>query len=99
MSAPLSIAARPLLRRSALQTGFRRLESTATAKAAQTAKETASKAKVTASEYAGKAQQGLSRVTSSAGPAIARAAQGVSGALGRIGGRTGRLVAFVERMF
>lgn len=106
MSLPL-LAARPLVRRSALQIG-RRLESTATTKATsaakdaaskttETAKDAASKASSTASEYAGKAQEGLSRVTSSAGPAIVKAAQGVSGALSKVGGRTGRLVAFVER--
>jgi hypothetical protein len=112
MSLPLSIAARPLLRRSALlQTATRRLESTATtgkaasaaketaSKAGATAKETASRASSAASEYAGKAQEGLSRVTSSAGPAIVSAAKGVSGALSRVGGRTGRMIAFVERMF
>lgn len=70
----------------------RRLESTATAK--EGAKEAASKA----GEYTAKAAQGLSRVTSAAGPAIVGAAKGVSGALGRVGGRTGRLIAFVERM-
>ncbi|KAH8906327.1 hypothetical protein BR93DRAFT_969530 [Coniochaeta sp. PMI_546] len=113
MSLPL-LAARPLVRRSALQIG-RRLESTATGKAADaaskatstakeatskattTAKDAAAKATATASEYAGKAQEGLSRVTSSAGPAIVNAAKGVSGALSKVGGRTGRLVAFVER--
>jgi F-type H+-transporting ATPase subunit g len=115
MSLPL-LAARPLVRRSALQIG-RRLESTATGKATdaankaastakqaaskttETAKDATAKATATASEYAGKAQQGLSRVTSSAGPAIANAAKGVSGALSKVGGRTGKLVAFVERMF
>jgi F0F1-type ATP synthase membrane subunit b/b' len=85
-----------LVRRAALQVG-RRLQSTTTQKASETAQQTASKAKDTASEYTAKAAQGLSRVTSSAGPAIANAAKGVSGALGKIGGRTGRLVAFVER--
>lgn len=102
MSLPL-LAARPLVRRSALQIG-RRLESTATGKAASaankaasTAKEASGKATSTASEYASKAQQGLSRVTSSAGPAIINAAKGVSGALSKVGGRTGRLIAFVER--
>lgn len=64
----------------------RRFESTAASKASEAAKDTASKA-----------QQGLSRVTSAAGPAIAGAARGVGNALGKIGGRTGRLIAFVER--
>jgi len=36
-------------------------------------------------------------VSSAAGPAIAGAAKGLGNALGKIGGRTGRLIAFVER--
>lgn len=94
MSPSIAAAARPLLRRPALQMGrrlaARRLEST-------TAKEGAKEATSKATEYTAKATQGLSRVTSAAGPAIAGAAKGVSGALGRVGGRTGRLVAFAER--
>jgi hypothetical protein len=74
----------------------RRFEST-TAKASEAAKNTASKASETASDYKSKASEGLSKVASSAGPAIAGAAQGVGNALGRIGGRTGKLVAFIER--
>jgi len=88
-------------RRSALAMGRRqmtvRFESTTTQKATEAAKQTASKASATASEYSAKASEGLSRVSSAAGPAIANAAKGVQGALGRIGGRTGRLIAFVER--
>jgi hypothetical protein len=93
-----------VMRRSGLPMGRRmlRFESTTTSttanKAADAAKQTASQASSSASEYASKAQQGLSRVTSAAGPAIAGVAKGVTGALGRVGGRTGRLVAFVERM-
>ncbi|KHN96735.1 ATP synthase subunit g [Metarhizium album ARSEF 1941] len=79
--------ARPVMRSPALRMASRRLESTAaSSKAAEAARGTASKA-----------QQGLSRVTSAAGPAIAGAARGVGNALGKIGGRTGRLVALVER--
>lgn len=74
-----------------------RFESTSTTKAADAAKQATSQASSTASEVSSKATQGLSRVTSAAGPAIANAAKGVSGALSRVGGRTGRLVAFVER--
>lgn len=117
MSLPL-LAARPLVRRSALQIG-RRLESSSTAtgkaaadaaskasstakdaasKTASTAKDATAKATSAAAEYAGKAQEGLSRVTSSAGPAIVNAAKGAAGALSKVGGRTGRLIAFVERM-
>ncbi|KAK3329460.1 mitochondrial ATP synthase g subunit-domain-containing protein [Apodospora peruviana] len=87
-------------RRSALSMGRQmavRFESTTTQKAAETAKEASSKATSAASEYTAKAQEGISRVTAAAGPAISKAAQGVTGALGRVGGRTGRFVGFVER--
>lgn len=80
--------ARPMLRSSAglrLAAG-RRFESSTAQKATESAKSTASKA-----------QQGLSRVTSRAGPAIAGAAKGLTGTLGKIGGRTGKLIAFIER--
>ncbi|KAK4181075.1 putative sorbitol dehydrogenase [Triangularia setosa] len=73
-----------------------RFESTATQKAAETAKQTASKAQAQAAEFSAKAQEGLSRVTAAAGPAITNAAKNVSGALGKVGGPTGRIVAFVE---
>ena len=74
-----------------------RYESTAAQKATEAAKQTASKASATASEYTSKASEGLSRVQSAAGPAIVNYAKGVQSALGRIGGRTGKLIAFVER--
>ncbi|KAI0837618.1 GroES-like protein [Hypoxylon sp. FL0890] len=94
-----SALARPMLRQS--RAGFRmaarRFESTNTQKVTETAKEQAAKASKAASEYATKAQQGLSRVTSSAGPAIAGAAKGIANSLGKVGGRTGRLVAFIEK--
>ncbi|KAK4242652.1 putative sorbitol dehydrogenase [Achaetomium macrosporum] len=70
---------------------------TTTAKAAETAKQAASQASSTASEAASRAAQGLSRVTSAAGPVIVGAAKGVTGTLSKMGGRTARLVAFVER--
>ncbi|KAI1137224.1 mitochondrial ATP synthase g subunit-domain-containing protein [Hypoxylon sp. FL0543] len=94
-----SALARPMLRQSGagFRTAARRFESTNTQKAAETAKEQAAKASKAASEYAAKAQQGLSRVTSSAGPAIAGAAKGIANSLGKVGGRTGRLIAFIER--
>jgi F-type H+-transporting ATPase subunit g len=76
----------------------RRFEST-TSKAADTAKESASKATETAKGFQSKASEGLSRVTSSAGPALSGAVKGVGSALGKIGGRTGRFVAFVEREY
>ncbi|KAI2638480.1 GroES-like protein [Xylaria nigripes] len=74
----------------------RRFESTAT-KATETAKEGASKASSSASQYASKAQEGLSKVSSSAGPAIAGAAQGFASSLSKVGGRTAKIVAFVEK--
>ncbi|KAL4736450.1 mitochondrial ATP synthase g subunit-domain-containing protein [Aspergillus similis] len=58
----------------------------------------ASKATETASSTASKAQQGLSRVSSSAGPAISNAAQGLSNTLKKVGGRTGKVVSFIESM-
>lgn len=88
-----------VMRRSGLSMGrsMVRFESTATTKAAETAKKTASEVSAKASEVTAKATEGLSRVTAAAGPAIANAAKGVSGALGRVGGPTGRLVGFLER--
>lgn len=78
--------ARPMLRSPAMRLAARRFESTTTQKAGEAAKDTASKAK-----------EGLSRVTTAAGPAIAGAARGLSNALHKIGGRTGRVIGFVER--
>ncbi|KAI9682317.1 MAG: hypothetical protein M1817_000371 [Caeruleum heppii] len=72
--------------------------SSATSQAAEAATQGASKVSSTASSASSKASQGLSRVASSAGPAISGAARGLTTALGRIGGRTGRLIAFVESM-
>lgn len=71
--------------------------SSAASSAASQASAAASKAQAAAAEYSAKAAQGLSRVTSSAGPAIAGAAKGVAESLGKVGGRTGRLVAFIEK--
>lgn len=73
---------RPMLRSPVMRLAGRRFESTATGKAAEAAKETASKA-----------QQGLSKV----GSAAAGAAKGLGNALSKAGGRTGRLISFVER--
>lgn len=90
---------RAVLRRSAKLPFGRtpaRFESTAS-KATEAAKDTASKASEKASDFQTKASEGLSRVSSAAGPAISGAAKGVSNALGKIGGRTGRFIAFVER--
>lgn len=82
----MSSAARPMLRSPALRLASRRFQSTSTEKVTAAAKDTASKA-----------SQGLSKVTSAAGPAIAGAARGVTGALSKIGGRTGKAIAFIER--
>ncbi|KAH8790516.1 putative sorbitol dehydrogenase [Hyaloscypha sp. PMI_1271] len=95
----MSFAASRVLRRTAqLPIGrtTARFESTAS-KATEAARDTASKASEKATEYKSKASEGLSRVTSAAGPAISGAAKGVGNALGKIGGRTGRLIAFIER--
>lgn len=75
-----------------------RFESTAS-KATEAAKDTASKASEKATEYKSKASEGLSRVTSAAGPAISGATKGIGNTLGKIGGRTRRLIAFVEREY
>lgn len=80
-----------LSRRSAL-----RFNSSA-AKATEAAKETASKAADKTSEIKSKASEGLSRVTTSAGPALSRAVNGILKSLGKIGGRTGKVVALIER--
>jgi len=85
----LSIS-RAVLRQSTKLPGrsARRFESTTTTKATEAVKDAAVKA-----------SGGVSRVTSAAGPALAGAAKGVANALGKIGGRTGKLIAFVERMY
>lgn len=80
---------RVLLRRSATTTRFitrptSRYESTATK-----ATETLSKAS--------KAVETLTKVTSAAGTALTGAANGFGKALGKIGGRTGTLIAFTQR--
>lgn len=86
--------ARPIFRSPALrQLAFRRAESTAAGKATEAAKDTAAKAK----EFQAKAAEGLSRVSSAAGPAIAGAARGLTSALGKVGGRTGRLISAIEK--
>lgn len=102
------IASRAVFRQSAKFTSrvARRGESTqakaqqAASKATEKASEAASKASEKTSEAAAnfqsKASEGLSRASATAGPAIAGAAQGVANALGKIGGRTGRFISFVE---
>ncbi|KAM0237999.1 hypothetical protein ACHAPO_003875 [Fusarium lateritium] len=82
----MSSLARPMLRSPALRVAARRFESTTAQKAAENAKQAATRA-----------QEGLSRVTSTAGPAIAGYAKGVASTLGKVGGRTGKIIGFVER--
>lgn len=85
--------ARPVIRSPVLRVAARRFESNAANKASEVAKDTAGKAK----EFQSKAQEGLSRVSSAAGPAIAGYAKGLGNTLSKIGGRTGRVISFVER--
>ena len=56
----------------------------------------AAKVQQGASQATSKASEGLTRVTSTAGPALDRAGQAVTNALGGIGGRTGRMISFVQ---
>ena len=78
----------------ARQTTRRHASTTEAAK--NTAANAAAKTKETASNAQTKASQGLSRVTTSASSGLSRASQGISTAISRIGGRTGRLISFVE---
>lgn len=92
-----AVVARPLLRQN-LRFAARRFQSTDAASAQ--AKKAADATKEGAQNVQSKAAQGLSRVTSAAGPALAgaaNAAKGAASALGKVGGRTGRFVGFVER--
>ncbi|KAF4979070.1 hypothetical protein FZEAL_4655 [Fusarium zealandicum] len=82
--------ARPMLRSPALRVAARRFESNAAQNAAQKATEATK-------NTAARAQEGLSRVSSAAGPAVAGAAKGVANALNKFGGRTAKVVSFVER--
>ena len=99
ISAPMSAIAPPRLmlrhtRFVARQTTRRHASTTEAAKEA--IQNTAAKSKETASNVESQASQGLSRVTSSAGSALSGAAQSASNVAGRIGGRTGRLIGFVQ---
>ncbi|KAI1501144.1 GroES-like protein [Biscogniauxia marginata] len=91
-----STLARPVLRHSGAwnRIAARRFEST---KPADAAKDAASKAAAAAAKYASQAQEGLSKVTATAGPAIANAARGIANSLGQAGGRTSKVVSFVEK--
>ncbi|CAK7242608.1 MAG: ATP synthase subunit G atp20 [Sporothrix thermara] len=95
---PSTIAApaRLALRRSAPRR-FQSTSSTSTSTSSTTASDAAAKARQTAANVTSKATEGLTRVTAAAGPALAGAARGLTTALGRVGGRTGRFINFVER--
>lgn len=67
----------------------------------ETAAAGAQKAGAAAGQATSKASEGLSKVTSSAGPALNRvtgAASNALNALGKVGGRTGQVVSFVQCM-
>lgn len=66
--------------------------SNASSKAKETAADASSKAKESASNFQSKASEGLSKVTSSAGVY----AKSAGNALGKIGGRTGKVIKAVE---
>ncbi|PFH59136.1 hypothetical protein XA68_12776 [Ophiocordyceps unilateralis] len=91
MATPL---ARPLLRATARLPAPRFQTSSSTASAGKVAKEALPEK---ARDYQARAHEGLSRVSRAAGPAIAGAVRSAASTLGRIGGRTGRLIAFAER--
>ena len=93
MSAPMS-SSRTIIRQSRnilRQNQYRQASSTT-----EKAGEAASKAKETVSTNVSKASEGLSKVQSSASSTITNAASSAQAALGRVGGRTGRLIRFVE---
>ena len=98
MSSAMSLA-RPMLRSSAArQFAARRFQSTSTENASSAAKDATAKAKeqaAKAKETAAKAAQGLTRAASAA----AVAAKGLTSSLGKLGGRTGKVIAFIERTF
>ncbi|KAI9868219.1 MAG: hypothetical protein M1813_006964 [Trichoglossum hirsutum] len=92
-------ASRLVLRRSQFMLSRQAAHSNSTTtQATRATSTTTSRASEAASSASSKASQGLSRVSSSAGPAISGAAKGIGKALGRIGGRTGRFITFVESM-
>ncbi|RMD42557.1 hypothetical protein DV735_g2522, partial [Chaetothyriales sp. CBS 134920] len=87
-----SLASRAAMRQSRL---FLRRNHNIRRQASSTA-EAAAKAKETAQAQVSKASEGLSRVTSSAGDTLTKLGSGASGVVARVGGRTGRLLRFVE---
>lgn len=73
----------------------RRCQSSTAESTKEAVSQKATQAKEGASQALSKAQQGLSRVTSSASSVASSAGQAVSG----LGGRTGRLIGWVQGMF
>ncbi|PGH03157.1 F-type H+-transporting ATPase subunit G [Blastomyces parvus] len=67
-------------------------------RSASTTAEAAAKSKDAATSAASKASEGISKAAATAGPAISNALSGVGGALRKVGGRTGRLIAFVDSL-
>ena len=103
----IAAPARLALRRSAprrYQSTSSSTSSTSTS-TSTTASDAAAKARQAAADVSSKAAEGLSRVQAAAGPAlaaagpaIAGAAKGLTTALGRVGGRTGKAINFIESM-
>lgn len=87
-------AARSALRQS--QFLFRRTAIRHSSSTSEATAQAAAKSKDAAASATSKASEGLSKVTSSAGPAISGALQGAGNALKKVGGRTGRVIAFTE---
>lgn len=108
MSATISSSARAILRQSRplfRQTRFRNASTTAEAsgkakevasKATEVAKEQATKVTETAKEQVSKASEGLTRVQSTATSAASSAVSRVQNMASNVGGRTGRVIRFVE---
>ncbi|RJE21026.1 hypothetical protein PHISCL_06647 [Aspergillus sclerotialis] len=65
---------------------------------ASSTSEAASKGASKGAEAASKASQGLSRATSAAVPMLTNAASSAASALRNVGGRTGKIISFVDSM-
>jgi len=85
-----------LLRRNNFRTASTTSE--AASKAQQTGQQAASKAQESGKQAVSKASEGLSRVQSSAGSTISRLSNSAYSTLSSVGGRTGRLISFVESL-
>lgn len=75
---------------------FRQQQRRQASSATEKASEVASSAKESAQNATSKASEGLTKVTSSAGSSVSNAASSAQATLGRIGGRTGRAIQFVQ---